>query len=157
MTVRLKERERDALVRAAEARAVTPATWLRSLAVAHLGRRPQWTPSEEEALRALFVEVRRIGQLLGPEPECRRVLVRVRVLLGLRRAPRVQAGRTGEHDPHVRDRRRAVHFDHRRAAARAGGGNVPMVGLAHVCRPFISVASFSCQMSVWSGVSSSWP
>ena len=61
VTVRLREQARDALVRAAQARAVTPATWLRSLAVAHLTRRPQWNSAEVEALRDLFAEVRRIG------------------------------------------------------------------------------------------------
>ena len=61
VTVRLKDAERLALIEAARARGTTPANWLRSLALAHLGRRPQWNPAEVEALRDLFVEVRRIG------------------------------------------------------------------------------------------------
>lgn len=59
--VRLKEEERVALMYAADARSTTPANWLRSLAIAHLARRPQWTPGEIEAMRDIFNELRRIG------------------------------------------------------------------------------------------------
>lgn len=59
--VRLKSAERQALAEAARARGTTSANWLRSLALAHLTRRPQWGPQEVEALRDLFREVRRIG------------------------------------------------------------------------------------------------
>ena len=59
--VRLKESERLALLEAARSRGTTPANWLRSLAITHLGRRPQWSPAEVDALRELFGEVRRIG------------------------------------------------------------------------------------------------
>lgn len=59
--VRLRDAERLALIEAARARGTTPANWLRSLAIAHLGKRPQWNPAEIEALRELFGEVRRIG------------------------------------------------------------------------------------------------
>lgn len=59
--VRLKETERLALLEAAHARATTPANWLRSLAIVHLGHRPQWNGAEIEALRELFTEVRKIG------------------------------------------------------------------------------------------------
>jgi len=59
--VRLRDAERFALIEAATSRGTTPATWLRSLAIVHLGRRPQWNPGEIEALRELFMEVRRIG------------------------------------------------------------------------------------------------
>lgn len=59
--VRLREAERMALLKASQQRGMTPATWLRSLAVVHLGRRPQWSAGEIEALRELFTEVRRIG------------------------------------------------------------------------------------------------
>ena len=59
--VRLKEAERLALIQAARARSTTPANWLRSLAIVHLARRPQWNTAETEALRELFTEVRRIG------------------------------------------------------------------------------------------------
>ena len=61
VNVRLREAERLALIEAAHARGTSPANWLRSLAIAHLGRRPQWNPAEVEALRELFGEVRRIG------------------------------------------------------------------------------------------------
>lgn len=61
VTVRLQEAERAALLAAARARGVTPATWVRALAVAHLARKPQWNPAELDALRDLFAEVRRIG------------------------------------------------------------------------------------------------
>ena len=59
--VRLKEEERLSLLQAARERATTPANWLRSLALAHLSRRPQWNDAEVEALRDVFVELRRIG------------------------------------------------------------------------------------------------
>ena len=59
--VRLKDGERLALLRAANARSTTPANWLRSLAIVHLGRRPQWDAEEAEALREIGDELRRIG------------------------------------------------------------------------------------------------
>ena len=59
--IRLKETERLALLRAAKARSTTPANWLRSLAIVHLGRRPQWDAGEAEALRGIGEELRRIG------------------------------------------------------------------------------------------------
>ncbi len=61
LTVRLQEAERAALLAASKARGVTPSTWVRALAVAHLARKPQWNPAEVDALRDLFAEVRRIG------------------------------------------------------------------------------------------------
>ena len=61
LTVRLQESERQALLAASKARGVTPSTWVRALASAHLSRRPQWNPAEADALRDLFAEVRRIG------------------------------------------------------------------------------------------------
>ena len=59
--VRLKDAERLALLRAANARSTTPANWLRSLAIVHLVRRPQWDADEAEALRSIGDELRRIG------------------------------------------------------------------------------------------------
>lgn len=59
--VRLRPRERIALTEAARARGTTPANWLRSLAIVHLARTPQWSPREEEMLRAIFAEVRSIA------------------------------------------------------------------------------------------------
>ena len=59
--VRLREGERHALLQAARERATSPANWLRSLALAHLSGSPQWNDAELEALRNVFVELRRIG------------------------------------------------------------------------------------------------
>ena len=59
--VRLKVTERQALAEAARLQGTSPANWIRSLALAHLARRPQWNPAELEALRALFGELRAIG------------------------------------------------------------------------------------------------
>ncbi|MBP2316080.1 hypothetical protein [Azospirillum soli] len=59
--VRLKGPERAALSDAATARGTSPANWLRSLALVHLARRPQWTPAEVETLRDVFRELRAIG------------------------------------------------------------------------------------------------
>lgn len=63
--VRLKDPERVALLRAAQARRTTPANWLRSLAIVHLGRRPQWSDDETAELRAIGMEVRRVGNNLN--------------------------------------------------------------------------------------------
>lgn len=59
--VRFRNDERAALAQVATERGMTPSAWLRSLALVHLGRRPQWPAGELEALRGLFREVRRIG------------------------------------------------------------------------------------------------
>lgn len=59
--IRLKPPERAALAEAARARGTSPANWLRSLAMVHLGRRPQWNPAEVDALREVFGELRAIG------------------------------------------------------------------------------------------------
>jgi len=59
--IRLRREERRAVSEAAKERGTTPANWLRSLALAHLTRRPQWGPAETELLRDLFRELRRIG------------------------------------------------------------------------------------------------
>lgn len=61
VTVRLKEVERVALLHAARVRSTTPANYLRSLAIVHLGRRPQWNEAEVTELREIGMEVRRIG------------------------------------------------------------------------------------------------
>lgn len=59
--IRLKAAERQALQAAADQRGTTAANWARSLLLAHLARRPQWTPAELDALRDLFREVSQIG------------------------------------------------------------------------------------------------
>ena len=61
VTVRLKDAERLALLDAAKSRQTTPANWLRSLALGHLMKRPQWNGAEVAELRAVFTELRRIG------------------------------------------------------------------------------------------------
>lgn len=61
ITVRLRDAERLALLEAARSRQTTPANWLRSLAIGHLMRRPQWNGAEIAELRAVFTELRRIG------------------------------------------------------------------------------------------------
>ncbi len=59
--VRFRQAERALLAAAAQARGTTPADWLRCLAIAHLARRPGWSPDELAALRDVFVALRRIG------------------------------------------------------------------------------------------------
>lgn len=59
--VRFKPSERQMLSEAAHSRATTPAAWLRSLALVHLARTPQWNSSELDELRDVFRELRRIG------------------------------------------------------------------------------------------------
>lgn len=58
--VRLSDEERIALLRASDARGVTPAGYLRQLARAHLLRKPQWTDGTLALLRNVFRELRRI-------------------------------------------------------------------------------------------------
>jgi len=81
--VRFKDKERLALLRAAKERSTTPANWLRSLAIAHLARRPQWNREEAEALRQIGEELRRIGNNVNQ----------------IARALNV-AAQTGEYPPH---------------------------------------------------------
>ncbi|CAN7187606.1 plasmid mobilization relaxosome protein MobC [Phenylobacterium sp. LjRoot225] len=59
--IRLKDDERRALAEAAEQRGTSPANWVRSLAIVHLASKPQWNAAELEELRALFRELRAIG------------------------------------------------------------------------------------------------
>lgn len=63
--VRLKDEERRALEEAAASRGTTPANWIRSLAIAHLSKRPQWSTTEVDALREVFRELRAIGNNLN--------------------------------------------------------------------------------------------
>lgn len=62
--VRLKAAERAALAEAARAQGTSPANWIRSLALVHLTRRPQWNPAELDALRDVFHELRALAQRL---------------------------------------------------------------------------------------------
>lgn len=59
--VRLKSAERAALAEAARSHGTSPASWLRSLAIVHLAKKPQWNAVELEELREVFKELRRIG------------------------------------------------------------------------------------------------
>lgn len=59
--IRLRDAERLALLRAAQARHTTPANWLRSLALVHLAGQPRWSTTELDALRDLSAELRRVG------------------------------------------------------------------------------------------------
>lgn len=58
---RLRPEERAELDRVARERGTTPANWVRSLELVHLANKPQWTPAEQDALRELFHDVRRVG------------------------------------------------------------------------------------------------
>lgn len=59
--VRFKPAERIALAEAARDAATSPANWLRSLAIVHLSRKPQWSGAELAELREVFRELRKIG------------------------------------------------------------------------------------------------
>jgi len=61
VSVRFRDDERAALAAAAKSAGMTPANWVRSLALVHLAGKPQWNPAELEALRALFRELNAIG------------------------------------------------------------------------------------------------
>jgi hypothetical protein len=58
--IRLKEKERLALLRAAKQRNTTPANWLRSLAMLHLNRQSNWSPDESAALQQIALALIRI-------------------------------------------------------------------------------------------------
>lgn len=106
--VRLKATEIAALAEAAKSRSCTPATWLRALAMVHLGRRPQWSPKEIDALREVFRELNAIGNnvnqiarstnaaaLSGEVPEMQGYAVREaaeRIRLEMRRVAAVITG-----------------------------------------------------------------
>ena len=63
--VRFRDEERAALDAAARARGTTPANWLRSLALVHLLRRPQWNREQLAEFRAIATEIRAIGNNLN--------------------------------------------------------------------------------------------
>lgn len=119
--VRLKDGERLALLEAARSRGTTPANWLRSLAITHLGQRPQWNPAEVDALRELFIEVRRIGNNVNQ----------------IARAMNT-AAHTGEYSPYqgeaVREAAEQVRVEMRRIVA-VMTGNFDYWGLPDADRP----------------------
>lgn len=59
--VRLRGPEREALGQAARDRRTTPAAWVRALVLGTLASQPQWSREETEELRAIYGELRRIG------------------------------------------------------------------------------------------------
>ena len=61
VNIRLRDAERQALAVAARDRGMTPASWLRSLALVHLLRRPRWNGTELAALHELTSDIRAIG------------------------------------------------------------------------------------------------
>jgi uncharacterized protein YukE len=79
--VRLKPAERVALSQAARERGTTPANWLRSLAIVHLARKPQWNAAEVEALRDLFGGLRQIGNNVNQIAKAMNVAVQSGVFL----------------------------------------------------------------------------
>lgn len=121
VTVRLKDTDRIALLKAAQARNTTPANWLRSLAVVHLGRRPQWNEVEAVQLREIGMEIRRIGNNVNQ----------------IARAINV-AAQTGEYPPHqgqaAREAVEEVRVELRRLMA-IYSGNFDYWGLPDAERP----------------------
>ena len=129
--VRLKDAERLALLRAANARSTTPANWLRSLAIVHLGRRPQWDAGEAEALRRIGEELRRIGNNVNQ----------------IARALNV-AAHTGEYPPHqgqaAAEAASEVRAEMRRLVA-IYTGNFDYWGLPDAERPSAASGAFEVQ------------
>lgn len=119
--VRFKASERALLSEAARARSTTPAAWLRSLALVHLTRRPQWNPAELEELREVFRELRRIGNNVNQIARALNVAVH-----------------TGEYSPYQGEEARAaaerVRSEMRRVVAMMTG-NFEYWGLPDADRP----------------------
>ena len=122
--VRFKPAERLALAEAADAQGSSPAHWLRSLALVHLSRRPQWNLAELDALRDLAREIRAIGNNVNQIAHAMNVAVQ-----------------SGECPPHggivAREAREAselVRFELRRLAA-VMTGNFDYWGLPDAKRP----------------------
>lgn len=105
---RLKGDERTALNAAAKAHGTSPANWVRSLAIVHLAKKPQWNPAEEQALRELGREVSSIGRNINQ----------------IARAMNV-AQHSGVYPPHqgvaVREAAELIRFEMRRVVAVLSG------------------------------------
>ena len=129
--VRLKEAERLALLQAAKARSTTPANWLRSLAIVHLGRRPQWDAGEADALRGIGDALRRIGNNVNQ----------------IARALNV-AAQTGEYPPHqgqaAAEAVQEVRAEMRRLVA-IYTGNFDYWGLPDVERPTAAAGALEAE------------
>jgi hypothetical protein len=121
ISVRLKGAERAALAEAAKAHHTSPANWLRSLAIVHLARRPQWNPAELDTLRELFSELRAIGNNINQIAHTLNV-----------------AAHTGQYPPHqgvaAREAVELVRLEMRRVVA-AMTGNFDYWGLPDAERP----------------------
>jgi hypothetical protein len=121
ISVRLKGAERAALAEAAKAHHTSPANWLRSLAIVHLARRPQWNPAELDTLRELFRELRAIGNNINQIAHTLNV-----------------AAHTGQYPPHpgvaAREAVELVRLEMRRVVA-AMTGNFDYWGLPDAERP----------------------
>jgi hypothetical protein len=121
VSVRIKAPERALLAEAARVRATSPANWLRSLAIVHLARRPQWNEAELDGLRDVFNELRRIGNNVNQIARALNVAVQ-----------------TEEYPPHqglaVREAAEAVRTEMRRAVAMMTG-NFDYWGLPLDARP----------------------
>jgi hypothetical protein len=119
--VRFKAAERALLAEAAKAHGTSPANWLRSLALVHLARRPQWNPAEVEAIRELFRELRAIGNNVNQIAHALNVAVH-----------------TCEYPPHqgetAREAAELIRYEMRRVVA-VMTGNFAYWGLPDAVRP----------------------
>lgn len=61
LTIRFREQERAVLAEVARRRHTSPTNWVRSLALVHLMRKPEWNGDELEQFRDVVRELRRIG------------------------------------------------------------------------------------------------
>lgn len=102
--IRLQAAERQLLDVAARARGTSPANWVRSLAIVHLTNEPQWNPAEVEELRALFRELRAIGNNINQIARALNVAIQ-----------------TGEYPPHqgtaTKEAAELVRYEMRRVVA----------------------------------------
>jgi hypothetical protein len=55
---------------------MTPANWLRSSALAHLARRPRWSPAELEATRELARQVLAVGNKVNQIAHALNIVIR---------------------------------------------------------------------------------
>lgn len=106
--VRMKPPERALLAEVARARATSPANWLRSLALAHLTRKPQWNAAELDALRTVARELASIGNNVNQIARALNVAVH-----------------TGQYPPHqglaTKEAAEVVRYEMRRVAAMITG------------------------------------
>lgn len=108
VSVRMRPPERALLAEVAKARATSPANWLRSLAIAHLARKPQWNSVELDALRTVARELASIGNNVNQIARALNVAVH-----------------TGQYPPHqglaTKEAAEAVRYEMRRVAAMITG------------------------------------